>query len=61
MKKVALAAVIAATASSAFAGAYGEAVVVEPEVVVEEASATSSHDLIVPLMVLAIIAAAVAD
>ncbi len=61
MKKVALAAAITAVAaSSAFAGSYVEPII-EPEIVVEEAAGTSNAGLIVPLLLIAIVAAAVAS
>ncbi len=57
MKKVALAAAITAVvATSAYAGSYVEPVI-EPEIVVEEAAGTSNAGLIVPLLLIAIIAA----
>ncbi len=64
MKKIALAAALAATvASTASAGTYGEVVIIEPviqpEVVVEEAASSSNAGLIVPLMALLLIAVAV--
>jgi hypothetical protein len=59
MKKIALAAVFAGTASTAFAGGMDEPVVeMEPVVVEEETTAGSSSNLIVPLILVALIAAA---
>ena len=59
MKKLALAAVLAATASTAFAGGLADPVIEAP-VVVEEA-ASSSAGIILPLILIALVAAAVAD
>ena len=63
MKKLALAAVFAGAASTAFAGAHGkDEVIMEPVVVVEEAAASSSSAaLLIPLLLIAIVAAAAAD
>jgi hypothetical protein len=58
MKKLALAAAIAATASTAFAGGMVEPVM-EPEVVVTETAGTSGG-ILVPLLLLLVVAAAVA-
>jgi hypothetical protein len=58
MKKIALAAVLAATASTAFAGGLVEPVM-ETEVVVTETT-SSSGGILVPLLLLLIVAAAVA-
>jgi hypothetical protein len=57
MKKLALAAVLAATASTAFAGGLVEPVQ-DPAPVVEQAS--SSGGILIPLLLLIVIAAAVA-
>jgi hypothetical protein len=56
MKKLALATVMALTASTAFAGGLAEPIV-EPEVVVKETS-SSSGGVVVPLLILLVIAAA---
>lgn len=56
MKKLALAAVISLSASTAFAGGMAEPVM-EPEVMVEEAS-SSSGNIVVPLLVVLLLAAA---
>lgn len=56
MKKIALAAVLAATASTAFAGGTVEPIM-EPVVVVEETS--SSGGILVPLLVLLVVAVAI--
>jgi hypothetical protein len=58
MKKLALAAALAATASTAFAGGLVEPTM-EPEVVVTETT-SSSGGILVPLLLLLIVAAAVA-
>ncbi|AJE44962.1 hypothetical protein [Celeribacter indicus] len=58
MKKFAAAAVFALAGSAAFAGGYSEPVIEAP-VVVEETS-SSSAGYVVPLLVLALVAAAVA-
>lgn len=57
MKKLALAAVLAATASTAFAGGLSEPVQA-PEVVATQAN--SSAGILIPLLLLIVIAAAVA-
>jgi hypothetical protein len=56
MKKLALATVMALTASTAFAGGLAEPIV-EPTVVVKETS-SSSGGVVVPLLILLVIAAA---
>jgi hypothetical protein len=56
MKKLALATVMALTASTAFAGGLAEPIV-EPEVVVKQTS-SSSGGVVVPLLILLVIAAA---
>lgn len=58
MKKLALAAVLAATASTAFAGGLVEPVQ-EPEVV--EAQAASSGGILIPLLIVLLVAAAVSS
>jgi hypothetical protein len=58
MKKLVLAAALTAAATTAFAGSYSEAVIEAP-VIVEEAS-TSSTGMLLPLFLLALVAAAVA-
>jgi hypothetical protein len=58
MKKLALAAVLAATASTAFAGGLTEPVM-EPAVV--ETQASSSGGILIPLLLLILIAAAVSS
>jgi len=55
MKKLALAAAFAATASTAFAGGYAEPVI-EPEVIVQDTS-SSAQGVIVPLLALILVAA----
>ena len=57
MKKIAFAAAIALASTSAFAGSM-EAPVMAPEVVVTEAEGSSAGGLAVPLILLAIVAAA---
>lgn len=62
MKKIALAAVLSAAASTAFAGGHGSKYaepVIEPEIIVEE-TRKSSAGIVVPIMLLVLIAAAVA-
>jgi hypothetical protein len=63
MKKFALAAAFAGAASTAFAGNMSEPVMeMAPVVVMEEtAGSSSSAGLIVPLIILALVAAALAD
>lgn len=58
MKKLAIAAVLAGLASTAFAGGMAAPVVEMAPVVVEEAASSSSAGLIIPLILLAILAAA---
>ncbi|WP_414898941.1 hypothetical protein [Rhodovulum sp. YEN HP10] len=55
MKKLALAAAFAATASTAFAGGYSEPVI-EPEVIVQDTS-SSAQGVLVPLLALILVAA----
>ena len=59
MKKLVLAAVLTAAASNAFAGSLAEPIVEAP-VIVEEAT-SSSAGVLLPLLLLALVAAAVAD
>ncbi len=63
MKKFALAAVLATAASTSFAGNMSEPVMeMAPVVVMEEtAGSSSSAGLIIPLILVALIAAALAD
>ncbi|CUH64935.1 hypothetical protein TG4357_01585 [Thalassovita gelatinovora] len=60
MKKLVLAATLAATASTAFAGNMAEPII-EPAVIVEEASSSSTGGVLLPLVLLAVIAAVAAD
>jgi len=60
MKKLALAAALTAAASTAFAGNMAEPVMEAPVVVEETNASSSAAGVWVPLVVLAIIAAAVA-
>jgi hypothetical protein len=55
MKKVALAAALSLAATSAFAGGFVEPVM-EPEVIIEETAGTSGG-IVVPLLLLAVVAA----
>ena len=58
MKKIALAAALSVSASTAFAGNM-EAPIMEAPIIVEEAkAASSSSNIIVPLLILAVLAAA---
>lgn len=57
MKKLAIAAVLAGLASTAFAGGMAAPVVEMAPVVVEEAASSSASGLIIPLILLAILAA----
>ena len=61
MKKLALAVALTAAGTSAMAGSYAkDDVVMEPVVVVEEtAQASSSAGILVPLILLALVAAAI--
>ncbi len=64
MKNFALAAVLATTASTAFAGNVAAPVIeVAPAVIIEETAAASSSSagLIIPLILIALVAAALAD
>ena len=56
MKKLVLAAALTGLASTAFAGGMAEPVM-EPEVIVEETSGTTAGGIVVPLVLLALIAA----
>ncbi|EDZ43763.1 MAG: hypothetical protein HOH68_12510 [Rhodobacteraceae bacterium] len=58
MKKIALAAALSVSASTAFAGNM-DAPVMEAPIIVEEAAAGSSAGIVVPLLILAVVAAAV--
>jgi len=61
MKKIALAAVVASLiGSSAFAGNIIEPII-EPQVIVEQTTSSSASGLIVPLLMLAVIAATFAN
>ena len=59
MKKLVLAAALTAAASTAFAGAPADPVIEAP-VIVEEATGSSSG-IVLPLILLAVVLAAVAD
>jgi hypothetical protein len=62
MKKFALAAAFGVAASTAFAGNMSEPVMeMAPVVVMEEAASSSGDGLIVPLILLALIAAAMSN
>ena len=61
MKKFALAAAFAGAASTAFAGNVAEPIMEMAPVVVMEETAGSSAGLIIPLILVALIAAALAD
>jgi hypothetical protein len=62
MKKIALAAAFGLAASTAFAGNMSEPVMeMAPVVVVEETAGSSSAGLIIPLILIALVAAAMAD
>lgn len=58
MKKLVLAAALTVAASTAFAGNMAEPVM-EPVVIVEEAASSSAAGIWVPLLLIAIVAAAV--
>ena len=57
MKKIALAAALSVAASTAFAGNMS-APTMEAPIIVEEAKAASSSNIIIPLLILAVLAAA---
>ena len=59
MKKLVLAAALSASASTAFAGSLADPIIEAP-VIVEEASSSSSG-ILIPLILLALVAAAVAS
>ena len=62
MKKIALAAAFGLAASTAFAGNMSEPVMeMAPVVVMEETAGSSSAGLIIPLILIALVAAAMAD
>ncbi|MEJ1991400.1 MAG: hypothetical protein P8X50_06690 [Maritimibacter sp.] len=58
MKKFMVAAAAVLTAPAAFAGSLADPIV-EPEIVVEQATSSSSAGILVPLLLVAIIAAAI--
>ena len=58
MKKIVLAAAFTAAASTAFAGGMAPVVEMEPVVIMEETKGSSGSGLIVPLILIALIAAA---
>jgi hypothetical protein len=63
MKKLALAAVLSAAASTAFAGGVGSKYadpIIEPEIIVEE-TRKSAAGIVVPILLLVLVAAAVAS
>jgi hypothetical protein len=60
MKKLVLAAALTGAASTAFAGGMAEPVM-EPEIIVEETSGTTAGGIVVPLVLLALIAAVAAS
>lgn len=60
MKKLALAAALTVAASTAFAGGMADPIIEAP-VIEEVATSSSSAGLVVPLLLIAIVAAAVAD
>lgn len=58
MKKFAIAAAFAVTASTSFAGTIDEPIV-EPEIIIEETeTSSSSGGIVIPLLLLAVVAAA---
>ncbi|WP_299817649.1 ferrochelatase [uncultured Jannaschia sp.] len=61
MKKIALAAVLAATAGTAFAGNIAPAPVEPEPVVIVEDTSSSSTGIIVPILALILLAAAAAS
>lgn len=60
MKKLALAVAFTAVASTAYAGGLAEPVM-EPMVMVEEASGSTAGGIIVPILLIAVLAAALAN
>ncbi|MGC8201226.1 hypothetical protein ACP2AV_00835 [Aliiroseovarius sp. PTFE2010] len=60
MKKLALAAALAAFGTAAVAGGY-DAPIIEAPVIVEETAGSSAGGVIVPLLILALVAAAIAS
>ncbi|MCP5036448.1 MAG: hypothetical protein GY945_02495 [Rhodobacteraceae bacterium] len=54
MKKTAIAAAIAMTATSATAGAYSDPIV-DPVIIIEDAASSSSHSWLVPAVFLLIL------
>ena len=64
MKKLALAALLSAAATTGFAGSMSEPkgeVMIEAPVIVEETKQSSSAGIIVPLVLLALVAAAASN
>ena len=60
MKKVVLAAALSALAPTAFAGNPSDPII-EPPLIVEHTTGTSCSGILLPLVLLALVAAAVAD
>lgn len=60
MKKLVLAAALTGAASTAFAGGIAEPIM-EPEIIVEETAGTTAGGIVVPLILLALIAAVAAN
>jgi hypothetical protein len=60
MKKLVLAAALTGAASTAFAGGFSQPVM-EPEIIVEETAGTTAGGIVVPLILLALIAAVAAN
>jgi hypothetical protein len=59
MKKLVLAAALTAAATTSFAGSYSEAVIEAPVIIGEAGS--SSNGILLPLVLLALVAAAVSN
>ncbi len=60
MKKLALAAALSAAASTGFAGTYEEPIMEAPVIVEETQASSSAAGIWIPLVLLAIVAAAIA-
>lgn len=61
MKKLALAAALTAAASTAYAGSMADPVIEAPVVMEETTAGSSANGILVPLLLLAVVAAVVAN
>lgn len=64
MKKIALAAALSVSATTAFAGGMNEPMIeptINPEVIVDDTASSSNGGIVVPLLLLILVAAAVSS